>query len=470
MKKLSRLKLEMKKLSRLKLIALFIMALFTLLTGSSIAASFTDSREFKDWWNGKGLLYKKIENYPCSESSKCNSIFNARADLEDQGVNFTGKFKAAYFGVASSSLGSRSYWCDQVDLGIELNPSRLLNLEALDGIKLFANVRYRDSFRQALPNKLVEADSMFNPNHMDSGAQWRMNSFGFEYSTNKLLPIKDLITLRGGWIQPSREFLDQPLSKLFLNSAIEGSKGMGGNIKWSSSFSTWGGTLNFKPTDWLYIKNGFFLYWNNATSRGNHGLGFQGDAYDPSNNGTMYVTEAGVTPQLTAAKLEGKYAFGFHATEVQGAKNTAGSVIGEQHGFWVQADQMLWREPSSKPGKLKKEGLSTFNVVSWADDNIRLNKFPFYFHSGLAYTGLLPSREKDILALAFAYGYYNPDYISNSTASKDYTYTSVIEATYQYKINGWAHFQPFFQIIDNPKGNSTKSNATVIGFQTGITF
>ena len=28
----------------------------------------------------------------------------------------------------------------------------------------------------------------------------------------------------------------------------------------------------------------------------------------------------------------------------------------------------------------------------------------------------------------------------------------------------------FFQIIDNPKGNSTKSNATVIGFQTGITF
>jgi hypothetical protein len=343
-------------------------------------------------------------------------------------------------------------------------------LDSLDGIKLFANIRYRDSFRQADANYFVEADSMFQPNHMVSGQQWRLNSYGFEYSTKGLLPVKDMFTLRGGWIQPNREFLDQPISKIFLNNALEGSKGLGGNIKWSSSFSTWGGTLNFKPADWLYMKNGFFLYWNNATSRGNHGLGFQGDAYNPSNNGVMYVTEAGVTPQLTAAKLEGKYAFGFHATEVQGVKYADGTVAGEQHGYWVQADQMLWREPSGEAGKLKKEGLSTFNVVSWADDNNQNNKFPFYFHSGLAYTGLLPTREKDVLAIAFAYGYYNPVNVVTFNKYKNYTYTSVIEATYQYKINGWCHFQPFVQIIDNPKGNSSKSNATVIGFQTGMTF
>jgi porin len=317
---------------------------------------------------------------------------------------------------------------------------------------------------------------MFQPNHMVSGQQWRMNSFGFEYSTKELLPIKDLFTLRGGWIQPNREFLDQPLSKLFLNNAIESSKGLGGNIKWSSSYSTWGGTLNIKPNDWFYVKNGMFLYWNDATSRGNHGLAFQGDSYWPQRNGGMYVAEAGLTPKLTADKLEGKYAFGFHATEVNGAKNGDGSVAGEQHGFWIQADQMLWREPSGEAGKLKKEGLNTFNVVSWADTNNRSNKFPFYFHSGLTYTGLLPSRDKDVLALAFAYGYYNYVYTSSSssTTRKEYTYTSVIEATYQYKINGWAHFQPFVQLIDNPNGvgsgNSRKSNATVIGFQTGMTF
>jgi carbohydrate-selective porin OprB len=304
-----------------------------------------------------------------------------------------------------------------------------------------------------------------------------MNSFGFEYSTKELLPIKDLFTLRGGWIQPSREFLDQPLSKIFLNNAIESSKGLGGNIQWSSSFSTWGTTLNFKPTEWLYVKNGLFLSYNRGTSRGNHGLAFQGNAMQPSQNGVMYVGEAGITPKITKDKLEGKYAFGFHATEVQGIKNTAGSVIGEQHGFWVQADQMLWREPSGESGKLKKEGLSTFNVVSWADDNNRGNKFPFYFHSGLAYTGLLPSRDKDILAIAFAYGYYNPYFVSSTatslTAARPYTYTSVIEATYHYKINGWSHFQPFVQIIDNPNGvgsgSSQKSNATIFGFQIGMT-
>ena len=465
----------MKKLTTHKRISLpFMLSLAALLTGTSMASSFTDSREFKDWWNGKGLLRGSGENSARLGSGEPNPIFKGRADLEDQGVKLTGRYKAAYYGVASGSKGSDNFWCDQLDLGIELNPSRLLNLEALDGIKLFANVRYRDSHEGSRPNVVVEADSMFNPNHMDSGTRWRMNSFGFEYSTKELLPIKDLFTLRGGWIQPNREFLDQPLSKLFLNNAIESSKGLGGNIQWSSSFSTWGGTLNFKPTDWLYVKNGFFLSYPSATRNSNRGLSFQGDAYRTSTNGVMYVAEAGITPKITADKLEGKYAFGFHATEVQTAKRASGSLVGEQHGFWVQADQMLWREPSGEAGKLKKEGLSSFNVVSWADTDNQSNKFPFYFHSGLAYTGLLPSRDKDVLAIAFAYGLYNTETYNGPgttwTTYKNHTYTSVIEATYHYKINGWSHFQPFVQIIDNPKGDSRKSNATVIGFQTGMTF
>ena len=445
----------------------YILSLATLLTGSSLVS--TQAGDFESWWNGKGLLRGNGDTTQ-RIGHDSNIIFDTRANLEDMGVKFTGKYKAAYFGVASSSLGHRSYWSDQVDFGIELNPSRILNLDSLDGIKLFANVRYRDGFRQSMPNKLVEADSMFNPNHMDSGQQWRMNSFGFEYSTKDLFSVKDMITVRGGWIQPNREFLEQPLSKMFLNNAIESSKGLGGNIKWSSSFSTWGGTLNFKPTDWFYVKNGFFLYWDGATTRQNHGLGFQGDAYVPSKNGGMYVVEAGVTPKFTADQLEGKYAFGFHATEVQGAKRASGSVVGEQHGFWAQADQMLWREPSGEAGKLKKEGLSSFNVVSWADTDNQSNKFPFYFHSGLVYTGLLPSRDKDAIGIAYAYGLYNTETSASWTTYKNYTYTSVVEAFYQYKINGWSHFQPFVQIIDNPKGNSRISNATIIGFQVGMTF
>jgi porin len=445
----------------------YILSLATLLTGSSLVT--TNAGDFESWWDGKGLLRGNGDTTQ-RIGQDSNIIFDSRANLEDQGVKFTGKYKAAFYGVTSSSLGSRGFWCDQLDLGIELNPSRIFNLESLDGVKLFANVRYRDSFEDSRPNLIVESNSMFNPNHMDSGAQWRFNSFGFEYSTKELFPIKDLFTLRGGWLQPSREFLDQPLSKLFLNNAIESAKGLGGNIKWSSSTTTWGGTLNFKPTDWFYVKNGFFLYWPNVSSKNNRALGFRGDDYVTSKNGGMYVAEVGVTPKITADKLEGKYAFGLHVTEVQGAKDANNTLIDSQHGFWIQADQMLWREPSEEAGKLKKEGLSTFNVVSWAEADNRSNIFPLYFHSGLAYTGLLPSRDKDILAIAFAYGYYNTSGSASFTTYRPYTYTSVIEATYQYKINGWSHLQPFVQIIDNPKGNSKISNATIIGFQVGMTF
>jgi hypothetical protein len=83
--------------------------------------------------------------------------------------------------------------------------------------------------------------------------------FGFEYTAPELFDIKELITLRGGWLPPQNEFIDQPLSKLFVNNAFESSKGIGANIPWSSSFTTWGGTLKIKPLDWYYAKAGLFM-------------------------------------------------------------------------------------------------------------------------------------------------------------------------------------------------------------------
>ena len=42
--------------------------------------------------------------------------------------------------------------------------------------------------------------------------------------------MKEFLTLTGGWIQPQKEFIEQPLSKLFVNNTFESSKGIGANI------------------------------------------------------------------------------------------------------------------------------------------------------------------------------------------------------------------------------------------------
>ena len=108
---------------------------------------------------------------------------------------------------------------------------------------------------------------------------------------------------------------------------------------------------------------------------------------------------------------------------------------------------------------------STFNLITMAPGYARSNNFPFYFQSGLVYTGLIPQRDKDISMIALGYGAYQGNV---TTPSK--TFTSVLEAGYRYQLNGWSFVQPFFQYLMNPAGNGQVLNAAVLGFSTGITF
>ena len=436
---------------------------------------------FENWWNGKGLL-----------AGTGNPVFDARSAAEKGGFKLSGNYQGAYFGVIDSEKGSRGFWDEQINFGAEANFGKILNIKELEGITAFGNFRYRDSARSSEPNQFVEANSMFNPTNWGSGTQFRVLSFGTEITSAEFLPIKDMITFRGGWLQPQKEFIDQPLSKLFLNTAVNSAKGVGGNIPFSSSFSTWGGTLKVKLHDTVYIKNGLFMSYPQATASTNHGLAYQGYAPDTGKNGLFYMGEAGYTPKLGAAKLPGKYAFGgyYYGTPEEQTTSWNGTPANGRYGFYFQADQMIFREatpqaecsaPSDgksvvsgktfketvEPAKveLSKQGLDTFNLVSFAPGYAKANNFPFYFQSGLVYTGLIPHRDKDLTLISIGYGAYQGGV---GSPSKDYT--AVIEGGYRYQLNGWSYVQPFFQYFSHPNGTADVQNATVLGFLAGAVF
>ena len=443
--------------------------------GGAMAQSSNNDSNLEKWWNGKGLV-----------QGSGNPVFDARESLQDHGFKLKGKYGGAFYGVIDSEKGSRGFWDQSIDFGADLNFGKILNNDSMKGFKGFANFRWRDPSPESNPNEYVQANSMFNPSHWQSGTQFRVMSFGLEISSADLLPVEDMVTLRGGWIQPQKEFINQPLSKLFLNNAIESSKGVGGNIPLSSSYSSWGGTLEIKPHELLYIKNGLFMSFPEATSSFNHGLAYQGYAKDTDLNGLFYMGELGFTPKIGESKLEGKYAFGgyFYGTPENQTRTWSNNYVDGRYGFYFQADQMLYREPSApskssaptdgksfkevvsaeKP-KLSKQGLSTFNLITMAPGFARSNNFPFYFQTGLVYTGLIPTRDKDSTQIAFGYGAYQGDV---NTPSK--TYTAVLEAAYSVQLNGWAFIRPYFQYIMNPQGNDTVANAAILGFSTGLTF
>jgi carbohydrate-selective porin OprB len=226
-----------------------------------------------------------------------------------------------------------------------------------------------------------------------------------------------------------------------------------------------------------------------ATASTNHGLAYQGFGPNTDLNGLFYMGEAGYTPKIGESKLEGRYAFGgyYYGTPEGQTKSWNGTEAPGRYGFYFQADQMLYREPSSdaasaksqassdgksfkevapvEKAKLSKQGLNTFNLISMAPGYAKSNQYPFYFQSGLVYTGLIPSRDKDVTMVSIGYGAYQGDVYSPSKS-----YTAVLEGGYRFQMNGWSYVQPFVQYFARPDGSQDVANATVLGFLAGLVF
>ncbi len=454
-------------------------------------AGFLDENEsgFSDYWSGKYMTGR---------------WFGVRDTLEDNGIKFKGKWNGAFYGVLNSENGAKGFFDQEVAFGAEIDFAKLTKLDALDGLTGFGEVRWRQpaSGETPGPNDYVEAQSLFNPSHYQSGTQWRLMTFGLEYTTPEMFGVDNFMTINGGWMRPQKEFIDQPLSKLFVNNTIESSKGIGGNIPFSSSYSTWGGTLQVKPVEDWYVKGGLFMAMPSGTSSSNHGLAFEGFAQDPTRNGLFFLGETGITPTLGPDELPGHYAAGGYYF---GVENTSfnGSTYDGQYGFYWQADQMLFREASPAPEpvapmyakgpsdgksfngdaksfkspvsmeetKLSDQGLYTFNIVTFAPKYN--NRYPFYFHSGLVYKGLIPTRDKDQTMVAFALGSDSLYRINDQQRDGNVdqaNLTAVLEAGYRVQINGWAYTQPFMQYLIKPAGTASTENGFILGVLSGVTF
>lgn len=453
----------------------------------TLATDAEDEGALQEWWTGKTMT---------------GNWFGARDTLEDYGITFKGKWNGAFYGVLQSENGQKWFFDQEIAFASTIDFAKLFKADALEGLSAFGELRWRQPSSGGTPgpNEYVEASSLFNPSHYQSGTQWRLLTFGLTYSTPELFGVEDFLTVTGGWVRPQKEFIDQPLSKLFMNNAIESSKGgVGGNIPFSSSFSTWGGTLQVKPVEMWYLKGGLFMSYPDATDSANHGLAFEGFGPDSSQNGLMVMAETGIKPKLGADELPGHYAAGGYYYEEEDT-SFFGAEYDGQYGFYFQADQMLYREPSpaSEPvvmakgvgdgksvadaksfkepvsmdePKLSEQGLYTFNLVTFAPKYN--NTYPFYFHTGFVYKGLIPGRDKDQTLLAFALGQYSFNQIEARQQAGNVNQpnlTAVLEGGYRLQINGWAFTQPFFQYLVKPNGTDAIENAWVLGVLSGVTF
>ncbi len=442
------------------------LALVTLV-GTIGATTVTAESRFSNWWEGKYAT---------------GNWFGARDTLVDHGLTFGGEWKANFLWNVDGGLQQRFGYDDEWKFRATIDAAKLTGWEALEGLTLFSDVRYRGG---AGVNKWVGATSNFAPSTFQGGRLWRFQNAYATYTTPELFGVKQFLTLSGGWQNPTDHFITQPLNKFFLNNTFTSGRGLSANgIPWGGSYAAWGGYLKVKPLDWYYAQAGLYLAIPQGTATNNHGLDFAGYRINPELNGLYFLAETGVTPKLGPSQLPGRYATGLI---YWGVENTSffGQEYDQKVALYWQADQQLFREPTpeepaakgpsdgktvvTKP-KPSDQGLSLFSLINFAPKFN--NNIPFYFHTGLVYKGLIPGRDNDQTGVAFAYGNYSAykQIVDEDNGRPVQTYEGVLEFDYRVQINKWAYFQPSLQYIIRPGATGLTANAAVIGFQTGITF
>jgi carbohydrate-selective porin OprB len=430
-------------------------SLSTLLVGIALLAtevSITGTAPAADWWTGKYAT---------------GNWLGARDTLEEQGVQIGGFWKGylyVFTGGGNTGGRARSTFDEELKFLVSLDFERMLGIP---GLTADADVRWRDGENA---NKFAGASLGFNPSPIQTGKNWRMGQAYLTWRSGDLLPVRDMVTLSGGWQDPYNFFGVQPFSKFFTNTVIVANKGVGlSGIPWSSSYEAWGGFLKVKTTDWSYTQAGLYMAIPGATATANHGLYFQG-ASPVGSNGIFFLSEAGVTPAIGSSKLEGKYAVGFLYFGIENS-SFYGSTYDQRWDLYFQADQRLFREPATDNSTPNPQGLTWIN---WFNYSPKYNSnVPFYFHTGLVYEGLIPGREKDQVGAAFALGNYSYNRIvarrEDGLFVQD-TYEAVVEVDYKIALNRFIYTKPFWQYIIRPDADGLVPNANVFGIEFNVKF
>jgi len=145
----------------------------------------------------------------------------------------------------------------------------------------------------------------------------------------------------------------------------------------------------------------------------------------------------------------------------------SGKPLDNDWALYVIMDQLLWRVPGSEDAN----GVGMFFRFAGAPED--RNLVDFYFDAGLTFTGMIPGRPSDALAIGFAYTGISDDVTANDITLGEpgpRKSESLIEIAYTMEImDGWT-LQPDFQYIWSPAGDPGQDDATVIGARNTFTF
>ncbi len=132
-------------------------------------------------------------------------------------------------------------------------------------------------------------------------------------------------------------------------------------------------------------------------------------------------------------------------------------------GWYLTFDQFVWKENDNPKDK---QGIGAFFRYSFAQPNV--NRTNHFWSVGAQYQGLVPGRDKDVLAFGVAQCILSKTlrHELDSRADRETLY----EVYYAYQATPWCIISPDVQFITNPGGSKDAKDAIVGGVRFRIAF
>lgn len=134
-------------------------------------------------------------------------------------------------------------------------------------------------------------------------------------------------------------------------------------------------------------------------------------------------------------------------------------------GFYVLADQLLYRSPDRPERKLT-------GFVQAGHGDYRVDRFGSYLGTGMTAAGVFEGRAADELGLALAYARNGSHYMS-AQRMQGLPVTNAektIELTYLIQVNSWLALQPDLQYVITPNTTSAIPNAWAFQLRIEMSF
>lgn len=451
---------------------------------SSAASSFADYSRFwdyyepypsnyigsREWWEGDTLL---------------GDFWGARNWLDANGLEITATYANNIAGNVTGGKSRGFTYADNTLFGAQADMGVIAGLKGLSLTVSGLNRAGRSLSADHIGNQFTVQQIYGGSTVMFYGLYFEQKMFD------------DRIALKAGRFAAGDEFASSPIYWLYMNNGIDGNpQALPVNSQFSAyPWAVWAARLSIRPTKEFETKLGIFQVSNRIFDPGYHGVDF---SIHPGDS-VMLIAQTGWYPEFfqrpvsSAATNEGKAMVdgkstdkkAVAATEMKGYPGhywfgayyspydysqfgTTQKATDGAYGFYAHADQMVFQEA---PGS--DQGLTVWSAAVFSPQQ-NIARLPLQINGGLAYKGLIPTRDEDYTTFGVVYGKFSRNYArnyQNTTPGGGYPqFEVVLEAGYKIQINKFMFLQPDIQYVINPGGTGDYGNALVLGAQMGVTF